>query len=254
MPSLVQADADQQTTGGKSASRRREPGRLHPSCTPVESQRRSSGSTPAQLEHLVRVRRSCQYSGQHGQPRQRRPNLPARVPSRCARRPCCRVRPPRERRPACRSPRPTDIRIVEVEHRFEEFRYRAPYQFGGRTVDRVTLAQRRVPGPHRRRQGGVGLRVDDARQRLGLSRGSARHRAGRDDRAGGRTARADRGRATRAAIRSICSARSSRRTCVRPTRCRADARCPCRFRSCARWSSPARLTPPSTTRTARPSA
>ena len=35
--------------------------------------------------------------------------------------------------------RPTDIRIVEVEHRFEEFRYRAPYQFGGRTVDRVTL-------------------------------------------------------------------------------------------------------------------
>jgi hypothetical protein len=35
--------------------------------------------------------------------------------------------------------RPTDIRIVEVEHRFEEFRYRTPYQFGGRTVDRVTL-------------------------------------------------------------------------------------------------------------------
>jgi L-alanine-DL-glutamate epimerase-like enolase superfamily enzyme len=35
--------------------------------------------------------------------------------------------------------RPADIRIVEVEHRFEEFRYRAPYQFGGRTVDRVTL-------------------------------------------------------------------------------------------------------------------
>jgi L-alanine-DL-glutamate epimerase-like enolase superfamily enzyme len=35
--------------------------------------------------------------------------------------------------------RSTDIRVVEVEHRFEEFRYRAPYQFGGRTVDRVTL-------------------------------------------------------------------------------------------------------------------
>jgi len=35
--------------------------------------------------------------------------------------------------------RPTDIRIVEVAHEFEEFRYRAPYQFGGRTVDRVTL-------------------------------------------------------------------------------------------------------------------
>jgi L-alanine-DL-glutamate epimerase-like enolase superfamily enzyme len=41
--------------------------------------------------------------------------------------------------PALRRARPTDIRIVEVEHRFEEFRYRAPYQFGGRTVDRVTL-------------------------------------------------------------------------------------------------------------------
>ena len=40
---------------------------------------------------------------------------------------------------AVRSPRPTDIRIVEVDHQFEEFRYRAPYQFGGRTVDRVTI-------------------------------------------------------------------------------------------------------------------
>ena len=41
--------------------------------------------------------------------------------------------------PATRLSRPTDIRIVEVVHRFEEFRYRAPYQFGGRTVDRVTI-------------------------------------------------------------------------------------------------------------------
>jgi len=41
--------------------------------------------------------------------------------------------------PAMRLSRPTDIRIVEVEHRFEEFRYRAPYQFGGRAVDRVTI-------------------------------------------------------------------------------------------------------------------
>jgi L-alanine-DL-glutamate epimerase-like enolase superfamily enzyme len=36
-------------------------------------------------------------------------------------------------------PRPTDVRVAAVEHRFEEFRYRAPYQFGGRTVDRVTI-------------------------------------------------------------------------------------------------------------------
>jgi L-alanine-DL-glutamate epimerase-like enolase superfamily enzyme len=35
--------------------------------------------------------------------------------------------------------RPTDIRILEVEHGFETFAYRVPYQFGGRTVDRVTL-------------------------------------------------------------------------------------------------------------------
>jgi L-alanine-DL-glutamate epimerase-like enolase superfamily enzyme len=35
--------------------------------------------------------------------------------------------------------RPTDIRIVDVNHQFEQFRYRTPYQFGGRAVDRVTL-------------------------------------------------------------------------------------------------------------------
>ena len=33
----------------------------------------------------------------------------------------------------------TDIRILEVQHRFEDFKYRAPYQFGGRTVSDVTL-------------------------------------------------------------------------------------------------------------------
>jgi L-alanine-DL-glutamate epimerase-like enolase superfamily enzyme len=40
---------------------------------------------------------------------------------------------------AVRASRPNDVRIVEVAHGFEEHRYRAPYQFGGRTVDRVTL-------------------------------------------------------------------------------------------------------------------
>src|SRR5256885_15583575 len=35
--------------------------------------------------------------------------------------------------------RPTDIQIVDVDHQFEEFVYRAPYQFGGRSVDRVTI-------------------------------------------------------------------------------------------------------------------
>ena len=40
---------------------------------------------------------------------------------------------------AVRASRPRDVRIVEVAHAFEEHRYRAPYQFGGRTVDRVTI-------------------------------------------------------------------------------------------------------------------
>lgn len=43
------------------------------------------------------------------------------------------------RAPGVTASRPTDIRIVEVNHQFDNFRYRAPYQFGGRSVDRVTL-------------------------------------------------------------------------------------------------------------------
>jgi L-alanine-DL-glutamate epimerase-like enolase superfamily enzyme len=38
------------------------------------------------------------------------------------------------------SPKPTDIRIVEVVHGYEDYVYRAPYKFGGRVVDRTTLA------------------------------------------------------------------------------------------------------------------
>src|SRR5687768_7255412 len=41
--------------------------------------------------------------------------------------------------PGVHKSRPTDIRILEVTHAFEDFKYRAPYQFGGRTVDDVTL-------------------------------------------------------------------------------------------------------------------
>jgi L-alanine-DL-glutamate epimerase-like enolase superfamily enzyme len=37
------------------------------------------------------------------------------------------------------SPKPTDIRIAEVVHGYEDYAYRAPYKFGGRVVDRVTL-------------------------------------------------------------------------------------------------------------------
>jgi L-alanine-DL-glutamate epimerase-like enolase superfamily enzyme len=41
--------------------------------------------------------------------------------------------------PAVFVDRPNDIRILDVGHTFEDFQYRAPYQFGGRSVDRVTL-------------------------------------------------------------------------------------------------------------------
>jgi L-alanine-DL-glutamate epimerase-like enolase superfamily enzyme len=41
--------------------------------------------------------------------------------------------------PAAKIARPTDARIVEIRHSFQEFHYRAPYMFGGRKVDRTTL-------------------------------------------------------------------------------------------------------------------
>jgi hypothetical protein len=41
--------------------------------------------------------------------------------------------------PAVVAARPNDLRILEVTHDFEDFHYRTPYQFGGRSSDRVTL-------------------------------------------------------------------------------------------------------------------
>jgi hypothetical protein len=49
------------------------------------------------------------------------------------------VTPAFDRAPALVADRPNDMRILEVRHQFEDFRYRAPYQFGGRSVDRVTI-------------------------------------------------------------------------------------------------------------------
>src|SRR4029079_4078951 len=46
---------------------------------------------------------------------------------------------PARRGPAIAKPLPTDIRIAEVRHAYEDYVYRAPYKFGGRVVDRVTL-------------------------------------------------------------------------------------------------------------------
>lgn len=36
-------------------------------------------------------------------------------------------------------PAATDIRVEDVQHSYEDYRYRTPYKFGGREVDRVTL-------------------------------------------------------------------------------------------------------------------
>jgi hypothetical protein len=46
---------------------------------------------------------------------------------------------PRPAFPAVVARRAEDAQIVEVRHGFEQHHYRAPYQFGGRTVDRVTI-------------------------------------------------------------------------------------------------------------------
>ena len=40
---------------------------------------------------------------------------------------------------AVAAPKATDIRIAEVRHSYEDHLYRAPYKFGGRVVDRVTI-------------------------------------------------------------------------------------------------------------------
>jgi len=37
------------------------------------------------------------------------------------------------------SPRPGDIRVLEVDHDFEDFQLRMPYRFGGRTITHLTL-------------------------------------------------------------------------------------------------------------------
>jgi L-alanine-DL-glutamate epimerase-like enolase superfamily enzyme len=45
---------------------------------------------------------------------------------------------------AIAAPKPTDIRIDEVIHGYRDYVYRAPYKFGGRTVDRVTILNVRL--------------------------------------------------------------------------------------------------------------
>ena len=47
--------------------------------------------------------------------------------------------PAAARAAAVTAPPATDVRVAEVRHSFEDYVYRAPYKFGGRVVDRVTL-------------------------------------------------------------------------------------------------------------------
>ena len=44
---------------------------------------------------------------------------------------------------AVAAPKHTDIRIDDVRHSYEDYVYRAPYKFGGRVVDKVTLLKDR---------------------------------------------------------------------------------------------------------------
>ena len=154
--------------------------------------------------------------------------------------------------PAAIVSRPTDIRIVAVDHQFEEFRYRAPYQFGGRIGRSGHDPQRQLPRPHAAMAGRrVGVRLDDARKRLGVSGSVAGRRPWRDEGA----------RRRAAPLTAACDERGHPIDLFRalePEYLRAAAalsaraqRCRRRSRSCARSSSPARSTPRSTTPTAR---
>jgi hypothetical protein len=59
--------------------------------------------------------------------------------------------------PAITKPPATSIRITEVRHEYEDYVYRAPYKFGGRVVDRVTLLNVRCRVETRAGKGAWGL-------------------------------------------------------------------------------------------------
>jgi hypothetical protein len=60
--------------------------------------------------------------------------------------------------PAILKSNPSAIRIDEISHSYQDFRYRAPYKFGGFSVDRVTLlnVECRVSLPNGRSAKGFG--------------------------------------------------------------------------------------------------
>ena len=108
-------------------------------------------------------------------------NRPPRVP-----RPPCAVAAPSRRGRRVAAAEPTDIRIDEVRHGYEDYVYRAPYKFGGRVVDRVTLLNVRCRVTTRNGKTRVGLRLDDDGQHVGVpvEDDVVRHDARRDEGAG----------------------------------------------------------------------
>ena len=85
----------------------------------------------------------------------------------------------------------TDARIEELRTSFEDYLYRAPYKFGGKEVDRVTLLNVHCRLRIEERQNGGRLRLDVAGKRVVVPRPGhpVRHDsrghedAGREDRA-----------------------------------------------------------------------
>ena len=147
----------------------------------------------------------------------------------------------------------TDIRIDEVRHGYEDYIYRAPYKFGGRVVDRVTLlnVRCRVTTRDGKTAWGFGsmtmgnmwafpsktMSYDttlDAMKAL-AGRIAADHRGLQGDRPPARPRARARARVPEGGRRRV----------------RARASSTSRSRSCARCWWPARSTPRCTTRSAR---
>ena len=153
-----------------------------------------------------------------------------------------------------RASRPTDIRVVEVTHAFERHTYRAPYMFGGRSVDRVTILNVQV-----RVRTGAGVEAWGFGS-MTLGNAWAFPKVSQDDGLGAMMALAESFRAVTAACDEEGHPLDLWRV-LEPAYLRAAAALgpdaqPARIRSpsCARWWWPARSMPPSTTPMARPSA
>ena len=142
--------------------------------------------------------------------RSRGPSVAPRADRAPVRRPCvvaCGAPDPLRRRPDPPAPRRHPRRRRRSRLRGASLPDALPVRrsFGGSGHH----PQCQLPGSHRRGSRGLGLRIDDARQRLGLSWRVARDRARRDDRARRRDVpRHGRMRRDRASHRSVPRARA----------------------------------------------